>query len=157
MDQTTHNKGFNRSVCKRRPLRTLAEFMALVSDRLVRGDLPMARASSTKQIVVTVSQESSAKLGAGFNCHVPNRMAQLVRWMPSAIGHLQGGCAARSRQMLVTVSQRELYSSRASRASPVKALEDLRRQPRPQGECQRIAWQWAATSRRSQEGLDRSG
>ena len=33
---------------------------------------------------------------------------------------------------------RELYSSRASKVSPVKALEDLRRQPLPDGEPQRI-------------------
>ena len=87
---------------------------------------------------------------------------------------------------------RELYSSRASSAPPVKALEDFRRQPLPQGERQRIARQWAAlvqrldrdevpdlvrqgvkteqmrfiasqekgraaTSKRSHEGLDRSG
>ena len=87
---------------------------------------------------------------------------------------------------------RELYASRASGASPIKALEDFRRQPLPQGERQRIARQWAAlvqrldrdgvpdlvrqgvkteqmrfiasqekgraaTSRRSHEGLDRSG
>ena len=56
MDQATHNKSFNRSVCERQPLRTLAEFTALVSDRLVRGNLPVARASSSKQIVVRVSQ-----------------------------------------------------------------------------------------------------
>ena len=105
MDQATHKKSFNRSVCKRRPLRTLAEFTALGSDRLVRGNLPVARASYSKQIVVTVSQESAARLGAGFNGHAPTRMARLVWWMPLAIGHLQGGCAARSRQMLVTVSR----------------------------------------------------
>ena len=105
MDQATHNKSFNRSVCKRQPVRTLAEFTALVSDRLVRGNLPVARASSSKQIVVTVSQESAAMLGAGFKGHAPTQMARLVWWMPSAIGHLQGGCAARSRQMLVTVSR----------------------------------------------------
>ena len=104
MDQATHNKSFNRSVCNRQPLRTLAEFTALVSDRLVRGNLPVAHASS-KQIVVTVSQESAARLGAGFNGHAPTRPARLVWWMSPAIGHLQGGCAARSRQMLVTVSR----------------------------------------------------
>ena len=105
VDQATHNKSFNRSVCKRQPVRTLAEFTALVSDRLVRGNLPVARASSSKQIVVTVSQESAAMLGAGFKGYAPTQMARLVWWMPSAIGHLQGGCAARSRQMLVTVSR----------------------------------------------------
>jgi predicted ABC-type ATPase len=48
---------------------------------------------------------------------------------------------------------RELYSSRASNLSPVKALEDLRRQPLPDGERQRIAMQWAALVQR----LDRDG
>ena len=105
MDQATHNKSFNRSVCKRQPLRTLAEFTDLVSDPLVQGNLPVARASSSKQIVVTVSQESAARLGAGLNGHVPTRMARLASWMLFAIGHLQGGCAARSRQMLVTLSR----------------------------------------------------
>ena len=105
MDQATHNKSFNRSVCKQQPLRTLAEFTAPVSDRLVRGKLPGARASSSKQIVVTMSQESAARLGTSFNGHAPTRMARLVWWTPSAIGRLRGGCAARSRQMLVTVSR----------------------------------------------------
>jgi len=105
VDQATHNKSFNRSVSKRQPLRTLAEFTALVSDRLVRSNFPLARASYSKQIVVTVSQESAARLGAGFNGHAPTRQARLIWWMPPAIGHLQGGCAARSRQMLVTVSR----------------------------------------------------
>ena len=105
VDQATHKKSLNRSVCKRQPLRMLAEFTALASDRLVRGNLPVARASSSKQIVMTVSQESAARLGAGFNGHAQTRMARLVWWMPSAIGHLQGGWAARSRQMLVTVSR----------------------------------------------------
>jgi len=105
VDQATHNKSFNRSVCERQPSRTLAEYAALVSGRLVRGRLPVARAPSSKQIVVTVSQESAARLGAGFNGHAPTRPARLVWWMPSAIGHLQGGCAARRRQMLVTVSR----------------------------------------------------
>ena len=105
MDQATHNKSFNRSVCELQPSRTLAEYTALVSHRLVRGKLPVARAPSSKQIVVTVSQGSAASLGAGFNGHAPTRMARLVWWMPFAIGHLQGGCAARSRQMLVTVSR----------------------------------------------------
>ena len=43
---------------------------------------------------------------------------------------------------------RELYSSRASNVSPVKALEELRRQPPPAGERQRIAQQWAAMVQR---------
>ena len=43
---------------------------------------------------------------------------------------------------------RELYSSRASTVSPVKALEDLRRLPLPAGERQRIAQQWAALVQR---------
>ena len=105
MDQATHNKSLNRSVCKRQRLRTLAEFTALVSDRLVQGNLPVARASSSNQIVVTASQESAARLGAGINGHTRTRPARLVCWMPPSIGHLQGGCAARSRQMLVTVSR----------------------------------------------------
>jgi hypothetical protein len=105
VDQATHNKSFNRSVCERQPSRTLAEYTALVSDCLVRGRLPVARAPSSKQIVVTVSQESAARLGAGFNGRARIQMARLVWWMPSAIRHLQGGYAARSRQMLVTVSR----------------------------------------------------
>ena len=48
---------------------------------------------------------------------------------------------------------RELYSSRASKVSPVKALEDLRRQPLLEGESQRISHQWAALTQR----LDRDG
>jgi hypothetical protein len=105
VDQATHNKSFNCPVCKRQPLRAPAEFTALVSDRLVRGNFPVERASSSRQIVVTVSQESAARLGAGFDGYAPTQMARLVWWMPSAIGHLQGGCAARRRQMLVTVSR----------------------------------------------------
>ena len=105
MDQATHNKSFNRSDFERQPSRTLADYTALVSDLLVRDRLPVARAPSSKQIVVTVSQESAARLGAGFNGHAPTRPARLVWWMSPAIGRLQGGCAARSRQMLVTVSR----------------------------------------------------
>ncbi len=48
---------------------------------------------------------------------------------------------------------RELYSSRTSKVSPVKALQDLRRQPLPESERQRIALQWAALVQR----LDREG
>lgn len=48
---------------------------------------------------------------------------------------------------------RELYSSRTSKVSPVKALEYLRRQPLPEGEFQRIAAQWATLIQR----LDRDG
>ncbi len=48
---------------------------------------------------------------------------------------------------------RELYSSRTSKVSPVKALEDLRRQPLQDGERQRIAAQWASLVQR----LDRDG
>jgi hypothetical protein len=48
---------------------------------------------------------------------------------------------------------RELYSSRASMVSPIKALEDLRRLPMADGERQRIALQWAALVQR----LDRDG
>jgi predicted ABC-type ATPase len=48
---------------------------------------------------------------------------------------------------------RELYSSRASKVSPVKALEDLRQQPLRDGERQRIAAQWATLVQR----LDRDG
>jgi Zeta toxin len=47
----------------------------------------------------------------------------------------------------------ELYSSRTSNVSPVRALADLRRQPLPDGERQRIALQWAALVER----LDRDG
>jgi predicted ABC-type ATPase len=48
---------------------------------------------------------------------------------------------------------RELYSSRISKVSPVKALQDVRRQPLPDAERQRIALQWAALVQR----LDRDG
>ena len=105
MDQATHNQSYNRHFCKPQPLRTLAECTVLVSHRLLRGKLPTGRASSGKQIVVTVSQELAARLDARFNGHAPTRMARLVGWMPSAIGHLQGGCAANSRRILVTVSR----------------------------------------------------
>jgi len=56
-------------------------------------------------IVVTLSQESAARLDATFKGHAPSRMARLVGWMPSAIAHLQGGCAANSGQILVTMSR----------------------------------------------------
>ena len=104
MDQATHNKSFNRLVCKRLPVRTLADCTALISHRLLRDKLPAGRASSSKRILVTVSQELAARLGAGFNGHAPTRMARLVGWMPSAIGYLQGGRADHSHQILVTVS-----------------------------------------------------
>ena len=39
---------------------------------------------------------------------------------------------------------RERYWSRASTVSPVKALQDIRRQPLPDSEHQRITQQWAA-------------
>ena len=48
---------------------------------------------------------------------------------------------------------RELYSSRASKVSPVKALEDLRWQPLTAGERQRVALQWGGLVQR----LDRDG
>jgi hypothetical protein len=48
---------------------------------------------------------------------------------------------------------RELYLSRTSKVSPVKALQDIRRQPLPDAERQRIALQWAALVQR----LDRDG
>ena len=105
MDQATHNKSYNRHFCKPQPLRTLAEYTVLVSHRLLRHELPARLASSSKQIVVTLSQELAARLGAGFSGHALTRMARSVGWMPSAIGHLQGGCAAHSRQILVTVSR----------------------------------------------------
>ena len=105
MDQATHNKSYTRHFCKPQPLRTLAEYTVLVSRRLLRGKLPTGRASSGKQIVVTVSQELAARLDARFNGHAPTRMACLVGWMPSAIGQLRGGCAANSCRILVTVSR----------------------------------------------------
>ena len=61
MDQATHNMSFNRHFCKPQLLRTLAEYPALVSHRLLRDTLPAMRASSGKQIVVTASQELAAK------------------------------------------------------------------------------------------------
>lgn len=103
MDQSTHNKSFNRQFCKVQPLRTLAEYPALVSHRPLRSKLPAGRASSSKKIVVTVSQELATRLGARFNSHSPARIAGLVGRLPSAIGHLQVGCAAHRRQILVTV------------------------------------------------------
>ncbi len=48
---------------------------------------------------------------------------------------------------------RELYSSRASKASPVTALEELRRQPLPDAERRRITQQWESLVQR----LDRDG
>ena len=105
MDQATHSKSCNRHFCKSQPLRTLTGYTVLVSHRLLRDKLPARRASSSKQIVVTPSQELAAGFGARFNGHAPTRMARLVGWMPSAIGHLQGGCAAHSRRILVTVSR----------------------------------------------------
>ena len=105
MDQATHNRSYNRHFCEPQPLRTLAEYAVLVSHRLLRDKLPPRRASSSKQIVVTLSQELAARFGARFNGHAPTRVARLVGWMPSAIGRLQGGCAAHSRQILVTVSR----------------------------------------------------
>ena len=105
MDQATHNKSFNCHSCKPQPLSALAEYPALVSHGLLRGKLPAGRVSSSMPIVVTVSQELTAGLGARFKGHAPTRMAWLVGWIPSAIGHLQAGCAAHSRQILVTVSR----------------------------------------------------
>lgn len=101
MDQATHDKSFNRHFCKSQPLCTLAEYAVLVSHRLLRDKLPPRRASSSEQIVVTLSQEFAAR----FNGHAPTRVARLVGWMPFAIGRLQGGCAVHSRQILVTVSR----------------------------------------------------
>jgi len=105
VDQATHNKSFNLHFCKLQPLRSLAEYPALVSHGLLRGKLPAGRVSSSMPIFVTVSQELTAGLGARFKGHAPTRMAWLVGWMPSAIGHLQAGCATHSRQILVTVSR----------------------------------------------------
>jgi hypothetical protein len=105
VDQATHNKGFNLHFCKPQPLRALAEYPAVVSHGLLRGQLPAGRASSSEPIVVTVSQELTAGLGARFKGHAPTRMAWLVGWMRSAIGHLQAGCTAHNRQILVTVSR----------------------------------------------------
>ena len=105
MDQATHNKSFNRHVCKPQPSRTLAEYTVLVSHRLLRDKLSARRGSFSKQIVVTVSQELAAELGSRFKGHAPTRMARLIGWMPSAIGQLQASGAAHSRQILVTVSR----------------------------------------------------
>ena len=105
MDQATHDKSFNRHFCKSQPWCTLAEYAVLVSHRLLRDKLPAGRDFSSKQIVVTLSQELAARLGARFNGHAPTRRARLVGWMPSASGYLQGGCAAHSRHILVTVSR----------------------------------------------------
>ena len=105
MDPATNNKSFNREVWKPQPLRTLAELSVCVTHRLLLDRLPAGRASSSMQIVVTVSQELAARLGAGYSPYPPTWMARLVGWMPSAIGHLQGGCAAHNHQILVTVSR----------------------------------------------------
>ena len=61
MDQATYNKSFKRHFCKPQLMRTLVEYTALVSHRLLREMLPAMPASSGKQIVVTVSQELAAK------------------------------------------------------------------------------------------------
>jgi hypothetical protein len=105
VDQVTYNKSFNRHVCKPQPLRMLAEYTVFVSHRLLRDELSARRGSSSKQIVVTVSQELAARLDATIKGHAPSPMSRLVGWMPSAIGHLQGGCAANSGQILVTLSR----------------------------------------------------
>jgi hypothetical protein len=105
VDQATHDNSFNRHFCKPQPLRTLAEYTALVSHSLPQDKLPTGYASPSKQIVVTLSQELTARFGAKFNGHAPTRMARLIGWVLSAIGHLQAACAAHSRQILVTVSR----------------------------------------------------
>ena len=105
MDPATDNKSFNRDFWMPQPLRTLAEHPAFVTHPLLLDKLAAGRASSSKQIVVTVSQELAARPGAGFSAYAPTWMARLVGWMPSAIGHLHGGCAAHNHQILVTVSR----------------------------------------------------
>ena len=119
MDQATHNKSFNRHFCQPQPLRTLAKSSAYILviekavdglldglfRRLLRGTLPAERDAYRRQIVVTVSQELTARLGAGFSGQALIRMARFVGWMPSAIGRLQGGFATQSSQILVTVSR----------------------------------------------------
>lgn len=102
VDKATYNKSFNHHACNWRPLRKLAEYTALVGHSLSRHELPAGRAFSGKQIVATVSQQLTARLGAGFNGHAPTRMARLVGWIAASIRHPQGGCAAHSRQILVT-------------------------------------------------------
>jgi len=67
VNQVTHNKSFNCSVCKGQPFRTLTEYKALVSDRLVRDKLPVECASFSKQIVVTVSRVLTPHRGLGLN------------------------------------------------------------------------------------------
>ena len=61
MDQAPHKTSFSRRFCKPQFLRARAEYTVLVSHRLLRDMLPAMRASSGKQIVVTVSQELAAK------------------------------------------------------------------------------------------------
>lgn len=127
MDQATHNKSFNRHVCKPQPLRTLAEYTVLVSHRPLRDELSARRGSFSKQIVVTVSQELADRLDATFIGHAPSRMARLVGWMPSAIGRLQGGCAANSGQILVTVSRAStLRQGREFNCAEVTRMADER-------------------------------
>ena len=77
MDQATHNKSFNRNFFKPQSLRTLAEYPVLLSHRLLLDKLPAGRDFSSKQIVVTLSQELAARLGARFNGHAPTRRARL--------------------------------------------------------------------------------
>ena len=55
---------------------------ALVYSHLLPDELPAGRVGYSKQIVVTVSQELTTRLGAGFNGHALTRMARFVGWMP---------------------------------------------------------------------------
>lgn len=105
MDQRTHNESFNRHLCEPQHLRTQAKDTAFASHSLLRDKPRARRASSSKQFVVTVSQELTASLGARFDGHRPARTTWFVRWIPSPIGHLQGACVALNRQILVTVSR----------------------------------------------------
>ena len=80
---------FERADMAEMPLHTLAEYTAPVSHRLLRHALPAGRTSSSRRIVVTLSQELAPTVGAGFNGPASTWMARLVRCMPSAFGRLQ--------------------------------------------------------------------
>jgi hypothetical protein len=76
---------------------------------------------------VTLSQELTDRFGARFNGHATTRMARLIGLMPSAIGHLQGGCAAHSRQILAAVSRALTpHQGRGFNCAEVKRMADER-------------------------------
>ena len=81
---------------------------------------------------------------------LPSYHTDAVAWMPKTLA-----AVVKLAKVVRFVDRqgREHYSSRASVVSPVKALEDLRRQPLPDVERLRITQQWASLVQR----LDRDG